>query len=321
MGSNRIQHRHFGTGLLALLFGLTITSCAWNKSFLEPERIPAIPRTGKSINHATGDTTLIHLSGETLQPTFTHTNGDTVAMPYSMGSVWFGDPKAQLYGLMMKPKTSSDLPLVTLLFLHGNGGNAFTEYAAMVPFVERGFQAFIFDYSGYGLSGGKATRTNVLRDTETALAYVKARPDVKGTPLVIYGQSMGGHTAALLAGEVKDTITPVVIEGGFTTFRAIAKAVSHTGPLPYLVVKEGPRTERSLEEFKGPLMIIHSPDDEVVPFAMGKELFSWGNEPKQFHAIKGRHIQGPLLQPDSIATWIRGMVKPYAREDGYLPEV
>ncbi len=309
MGSNNVQHRHFGTVLLALLFGVTITSCAWNKSFLEPERIPATPRTGRSINPATGDTMLIHLSGATLQPGFTHTNGDTVPMPFSMESVWFGDPKEPLYGLMMKSEIPSDLPLVTLLFLHGNGGNVFTEYPAMLPFLDRGFQAFIFDYSGYGLSGGKATRTHVLRDAEAALAYVKSRPDVSGTPLVIYGQSLGGHTAALLAGEVKDTLTPVVIEGGFTTFRAIAKAVTHTGPLPYLLVKEGPRTKRSLKEFKGPLLIIHSPDDEVVPFAMGKELFSWGNGPKQFHAIKGRHIEGPLLQPDPIATWIRGMVK------------
>lgn len=303
-----VQRRHQVSLLLALLFGVTITSCAWNKSFLKPERIPASHRTGTSINPATGDTILIHLSGATLQPTFTHANGDTMPLPFTMESVWFGDPQERLYGLMMKSKEPSDLPLITLLFLHGNGGNVFTEYPAMLPFLKRGFQAFIFDYKGYGLSRGKAARTHVLRDAEAALAYVKTRIDVIGTPLVIYGQSLGGHTAALLAGEIKDTVTPVVIEGGFTTYRAIAKAETHTGPLPYLVVKEGPRTKRSLEEYKGPLLIIHGPDDQVVPFAMGKKLFAWGNEPKQFHAIKGNHIQGPLLQPDSISTWIRGMV-------------
>jgi fermentation-respiration switch protein FrsA (DUF1100 family) len=250
----------------------------------------------------------MHITGKAYQPTFTHTNGDTLALPYSVESVLFGDPEKTLHGWMMKPKVPSGLPLVTILFLHGNGGNVFTEYPATVPFLTRGFQAFIFDYSGYGLSGGKATRTHVLRDAEAALAYVKTRADVIGTSLVIYGQSLGGHTAALLAGEVTDTVPLVVIEGGFTTYRAIAKAVTRTGPLAYLLVKEGPRTKRSLEQYNGPLLIIHSREDEVVPFTMGKELFAWGNEPKQFHAIDGCHACGPLLQPDSITEWIRDMM-------------
>lgn len=301
-------HRHFGILLLVLLIGGTITSCAWNKSFLQPERIPTTARVGTSIDPVTGDTVLMHIDGKAHQPTFTHANGDTLALPYSVESVLFGDLEKPLHGWMMKPRSPSALPLITMLFLHGNAGNVFTEYPAVIPFLERGFQVFLFDYSGYGFSGGKATRTHVLRDAEAALAYLRSRHDVVGTPLVIYGQSLGGHTAALLAKAVKDTVTPLVIEGGFTTFRAIAKAVSHTGPLSYLVVKEGPRTKRSLEAYNGPLLIIHSREDEVVPFAMGQELFAWGNEPKQFHAIDGCHACGPILRPDSIAGWIRGMM-------------
>lgn len=103
---------------------------------------------------------------------------------------------------------------------------------------------------------------------------------------------------------------PVVIEGGFSSYRAIAKAVTRTGPLPYLVVKEGPRARRSLQQFTGPLLVIHSRDDDVVPFAMGEELFAWGNGPKQFHAIDGCHVCGPILQPDSVAAWIRTLIGP-----------
>ncbi|MGV9012913.1 MAG: alpha/beta hydrolase [Flavobacteriales bacterium] len=282
-----------------------LNSCAWNKQFLQPEPIPATARVGKSINPATGDTVLMHIAGPTHQPTFTRPNGDTLPLPYTVESVLLGSAKEPLNGWMMKPKSPSKLPLVTLLFLHGNGGNITTEYSSAVAFLERGFQVFIFDYSGYGFSQGKATRSNVLHDAEMALDYVRSRSDVAGTPIVVYGQSLGGHTAALLAGEVSSTVALVVIEGGFTSYRAIAKAVTHTGPLPYLIVKEGPRALRSLGHYTGPLLVIHSRDDEVVPFTMGQELFDAGNELKQFHAIDGCHVCGPSLLPDSITTWIR----------------
>lgn len=299
---------HPAAAILTLIIACTLPSCAWNKSFLQPEPIPPTARVGTRINPATGDTLLMHLSGPVHQPVFTNTHGDTLPLPYSVESVLFGDPAKPLHGWMMKPDSPSELPLATMLFLHGNGGNVFTEYPAVVPFLERGFQVFIFDYGGYGFSGGKATRKHVLRDAKTALAYVQDRADVQGKPLVIYGQSLGGHTTALLAGEVNDSVSLVVIEGGFTTYRAIAKAVTRTGPLAYLIVREGPRTKRSLGNYNGPLLVIHSREDDVVPFTMGQELFSYGNEPKQFHAIEGCHVCGPQLYPDSIAGWIRGML-------------
>jgi len=305
----RSKLEKLNAGATVLLITALLSSCAWNKQFLQPEKIPATARVGTSINPATKDTVLMHLTGPTYQPTFTSSAGDTLPLPYTVESVLFGDPKERLNGWMLKPKIPSKLPLVTILFLHGNGGNITTEYPTVVPFLERGFQVFIFDYNGYGFSEGKATRANVFHGAEMALAYVRSRSDVTGTPIVVYGQSLGGHTTALLAGEISDRVALVVIEGGFTTYRAIAKAVTHTGPLPYLIVKEGPRALRSLEHYTGPLLIIHSREDEVVPFAMGKELFEAGNDPKEFHAIDGCHVCGPLLQPDSITMWIRSMLK------------
>jgi fermentation-respiration switch protein FrsA (DUF1100 family) len=36
-----------------------------------------------------------------------------------------------------------------------------------------------------------------------------------------------------------------------------------------------------------PLLIIHGTHDEIIPFAMGKQLFDAANQPKQFWAVEG----------------------------------
>lgn len=186
----------------ALVATALLGSCAWNRQFLHPEAIPASVRAGMIINPVTGDTVMLHISRPAFQPTFTSLQGDTLPLPFTVESVFFGNPEKPLHGWMMKPKALNPPSSATILFLHGNGGNITTEYPAVVPLLERGFQVFIFDYHGYGFSQGKATRANVLRSAEAALNYIRTRLDVTGTPLVIYGQSLGGHTAALLAGDI-----------------------------------------------------------------------------------------------------------------------
>ena len=38
--------------------------------------------------------------------------------------------------------------------------------------------------------------------------------------------------------------------------------------------------------------MIHSPDDEMIPYALGKKLFSQANAGKQFFQLEGRHNDG-----------------------------
>ncbi|MBK9423616.1 MAG: hypothetical protein IPN54_05745 [Bacteroidetes bacterium] len=45
---------------------------------------------------------------------------------------------------------------------------------------------------------------------------------MKGTKLVIYGQSLGGHLAAVVAQQRQDDIDALVIEGAFSSHKDIA---------------------------------------------------------------------------------------------------
>lgn len=42
------------------------------------------------------------------------------------------------------------------------------------------------------------------------------------------------------------------------------------------------------------MLIIHSTEDEIIPYRMGEELFKEANSPKQFMKIDKCHICGPM---------------------------
>jgi fermentation-respiration switch protein FrsA (DUF1100 family) len=44
-----------------------------------------------------------------------------------------------------------------------------------------------------------------------------------------------------------------------------------------------------------PVLVLHSPQDDVVPFAMGRWLFEAAPEPKAFAELVGGHNTGGLM--------------------------
>src|SRR3989344_688866 len=181
-----------------LFVSILFSSCSFNKMFLVPYKIPATTKKLRTIDHESKDTVYIYYSGNNFQPTFLKHKTDTIKTNYTIESVIFSSANGhKLNGWMMKQTNSKHS--ATILHLHGNAGNLLYQYSAMTPLIDHNCQIFIFDYSGFGFSEGKATKKNVLTDALSALDYVKSREDVKNTKLVVYGQSLGGHCSAVVA--------------------------------------------------------------------------------------------------------------------------
>jgi len=224
---------------------------------------------------------------------------------YTIESVVFKSSSGNnLNGWMLKPKNTK--PAITLLHLHGNGGWLLSQFRAITPLLKHGFQVFIFDYSGYGYSEGSATRDNVLMDGNSALTWLKSRPDVQQTPIVIYGQSLGGHLSAVVASQRQNEIDGLVIEGAFSSHKDIA--ADRGGFLGRIIVSEKYCGFESIRSFKKPVLVIHSTEDKVVPFEMGQKLYENANAPKEFYEIVNCHICGPKFYADSISQKIKKML-------------
>lgn len=289
--------------LLATFSIAILTSCSFNKAFLKPTTIPATAK--KATIKTVTDTTVFNFSGDNHQPTITQKNGQPVNLEYTIESVIFKSTNGnKLNGWFIKPKNIS--PTITLLHLHGNEGSLLNQYQAISPLLKSGFQIFVFDYSGFGFSEGKATRENILIDAISAFDYVKSRQEVTNTKLVIYGQSVGGHLSAVVATEKQLALDGLVIEGGFSSYKDIAgRKVPVIGKL---FSKQGYSATNSIKNFRKPLLVIHSSEDKEVPFYMGKKIFDNANEPKEFYEIKNCHICGLTFYADEISTKIKSML-------------
>lgn len=290
--------------LLMLLFQVVLfSSCSFNKLFLQPTVIPA--RTTQLMYKSSGeDSILVQFSEASHQPVFLQNRTDTIAFDFSIESVLYKSANGnQLNGWLMKPLDT--VVHHTIIHLHGNSGSIISQFKAIAPLVKQGFQVFTFDYSGFGFSAGKPTRNNVLIDALSTLDYIKTRTDINTTAVYLYGQSLGGHLSAVVAAERPGDISGLIAEGAFSSHKDIGGHMVKV--LGKIFVKQGYSAVKSIKEFHKPVLIIHSTQDEVVPFEMGKKIYDAANLPKEFYEVQKCHICAPQYYAKEIAEKIKNM--------------
>ncbi len=209
-----------------------------------------------------------------------------------------------LNGWLLKPK--NDSVIATVLQLHGNGGNISYQYQFSEPLIKKGFQIMVFDYEGFGKSEGEPTQENVLDDALQALIYIKQREDVKNKKLILFGQSLGGHLSIVVAAKAQKMIDALIVEDPFSGHIQIAvyhaKKNYHLPKfIPEMLLTSKYEAINYVHKITIPKLFIHSTEDEVCPFFMGKNLFEKAISPKEFWEIKGPHIQASHLYPTEFA--------------------
>jgi pimeloyl-ACP methyl ester carboxylesterase len=289
--------------LIVLIF---IAGCSFNKTVLHPTKYLKTTTNLPWIDSNT-DTLCISLSGNNHQPTMFRKNcRDTVKLSFKIESVLFINTEGDtLNGWLLRPKNQN--PTITLLQLHGNAGSLYN-YLKMSSLLKYGFQLFMFDYSGFGFSQGKSTRDNILSDALSAFDYLKTRNEIKGTRLVIYGQSLGGNLAPVVASKRQNEIDGLVVEGGFSSYKDMA-AKSY-GFVGRILMAEKYNAMKSIKAYRKPLLSIHSREDQTVPFDLGRKLFDNANEPKTFFEInKPCHLCALDYYSEEISQKIKNMLR------------
>ena len=173
-----------------------------------------------------------------------------------------------------------------LLFFHGNAGNVSHRLESIRQFLQLGLSVLIIDYRGYGQSEGRTTEQGIYRDAEAAWQYLVETNDTPEGRIVLFGRSMGASAAAYLAARHRPLA--LVIESSFTSVPDIAGEY-----YPWLPVRWLSRLRHPAEEFVRradcPVLVIHSRDDEIVPFRHGEAIFAAARAPRAFLEIRGTH--------------------------------
>jgi len=194
---------------------------------------------------------------------------------------------------------------VVLLFLHGNGGNISHRLESLRQFHAIGFSTLIIDYRGYGQSEGETTEEGTYRDAEAAWKFLTIDRGIREEDIVLLGRSLGGAIAAHLATLVKPRA--LVLESTFTSIPDRGSEI-----YPYFPVRLLSRIEYNtlskLQAVRCPVLVVHSPEDEIVPFNHGQRLFNAATPPKEFLQIQGGHNDGNFVSGERYTQGLRSFI-------------
>jgi fermentation-respiration switch protein FrsA (DUF1100 family) len=214
------------------------------------------------------------------------------------------DDDLNLYGWMVGEEEFKDV----VLFFHGNGGNISYNLNFITIFYRLGLKTLIFDYRGYGQSQGTPSEEGTYLDAEAAWDYLIKTERISSDRVIFYGHSLGGAVAAHLAAKVKPGA--LILEASFTSAPDLGKSMFPFFPVRMLCRFQY-NTKALLPGITIPVLVIHSPNDEMIPFRHGEILYKAANEPKQFLKIFGSHNDGFINCAELYIEGLRSFLSKY----------
>jgi len=215
-----------------------------------------------------------------------HDKGEIRRIPVggdSLGAYWY--------------RPCQDAP--TVLFFHGNGeviSDYFLDFHNSLEKLSLNFLPV--DYRGYGLSTGTPCLSALLEDARAAWEYAVSTLGISPGNIIVLGRSLGSLAALEIAGGPGKDAKGLVIESGIARFDDWIKRMEHLlaqmgvdVDLLKRALNEAFDHKAKINNYKGPVLVMHAPHDEIVPLEQGKQLASWpGEQRTTFHVFpRGGH--------------------------------
>ncbi|MGK2927816.1 MAG: alpha/beta hydrolase [Lysobacterales bacterium] len=187
-----------------------------------------------------------------------------------------------------------------LLFFHGNAGNISHRLESIALFNRLELDVLIVDYRGYGRSTGKPTEAGTYRDARAAWDYLVGERGIGPGRIVVFGRSLGGAIGAWLGSQLAAGETPaaVIIESSFSSGADMARRLYPIFPARLLTRLKYPVVDYAAR-VNCPVLVVHSRDDEIIPYAMGRAIYDAAPPPKYFLELRGDHNAGFWISRES----------------------
>ena len=246
---------------------------------------------------------LLWMENSLIYPAPQHPIGDwSAAKRLGFEEVTFNSADGtSLHGWYRSLPQSGVTPQAHLLYCHGNGENvAFLgDYLAELADEHR-FNVLVFDYRGYGRSGGSPTEAGVLADGDAAQRWLAEREKLPLGDLVLMGRSLGGAVAVDLA--AKNGCRGLILQSTFTSMPDAAAKLYPWAPVHWLMRNRYNSLDK-LASYPGPLLQSHGDRDTLVPIDLGRRLHAVATGPKDFFVSEG--LGHNDLEPASFQDHLR----------------
>jgi fermentation-respiration switch protein FrsA (DUF1100 family) len=210
----------------------------------------------------------------------------------------------QLHGWYIPHQQSEQV----LLFFHGNAGNISHRRESIEVFHRLGLNVLIIDYRGYGKSKGSPSEQGLYKDADASWRFLIEEKGYAPEQILIFGRSLGGVVAAKLGSEVE--ARGLMLESTLSSAKDFARDV-FTVLSRLVVMRYDFNTVEYVQHVSYPVVVLHSPDDDIMPFRLGEKVYQSANQPKQFIRMRGDHNYGFIQsQPEyeqQLESWLKAL--------------
>lgn len=185
-----------------------------------------------------------------------------------------------------------------------------------------------FDFTGLGQSEGAFSDTNFssnIEDLNMAYTFLEDRYEA---PQILIGHSLGG-AAVLHAGKVLEAVKAIVtigapsdpihikrlLKGHEEQLKSEGQAEISIGGRPFRLRKqflddlEKNNSEEVIKNLGKALLIIHSPQDQIVGIENAAEIYTSAMHPKSFISLDGADH---LMSKSSDSVYVGSLIAPWA---------
>lgn len=153
-----------------------------------------------------------------------------------------------------------------VVFYHGNGGTACDRKFLADFFDKQGVSYLFVEYAGYG-DGRSSTQAALEENVRDAEEFIRK---LSFNTLVIMGESLGSGLAVYHA--TLHAPDKMILVSPYTSVADVAAAHYRVYPAR-LMIKDNYRIDFGGRNFGGKLLVIHGREDEIIPLALGEEVF------------------------------------------------
>lgn len=168
-----------------------------------------------------------------------------------------------------------------------------------------GIATLRFDFTGLGGSEGKFADSGFSANVDDLVAAAKAlKEDGPGAPQLLVGHSLGGAAVVAAADQIASVRAvatvgaPFEVEhvlhqlgDGLKKVEADGGAEVEIGGRPFFVERSfidqtrGQPQDKRLAQLNRALLVMHAPDDDIVPYAEGEAMYAAAQQPKSFISL------------------------------------
>ena len=195
--------------------------------------------------------------------------------------------------------------MARVVVFNGNAGNKGHRLTLARNLAAEGMEVLLFDYRGYGETGGAPSEEGLLGDA-TAVAQIAFQTEL---PVVFMGESLGAGPATGLALQAEPDA--LVLRSPFTSMTDMAR--THYPFVPTVLLRDRYPVEETVSRLEVPVLVVLGTGDSIVPPELSRRVYDAAAGPKRLVEMEGLDHNDPELSAGrDLAQVIRSFVEEHA---------